>query len=288
MERLNLLYRGPLSSCNYECDYCPFAKRKESAEELQLDRESLSRFIGWLKERTHRQHGVFFTPWGEATTRRWYREAMISLSHSANIDRVAVQTNLSVAPDWLEEADRNKIGLWCTYHPSQVSQVRFLERCEILEKIGIRYSVGCVGDPRSIKEISRMRELLPKHVYLWINAMKSSVDYDAATVDHFLSIDSLFSINNTNHPSFGKDCNTGLNSVSIDGDGNVRRCHFVGEIIGNIYTKELDEHLRKRPCPNQTCGCHIGYVHMPSLKLERVFGANILERVPEVFGKVNE
>ena len=34
MVRYNILYRGPLSSCNYACDYCPFAKRAESRVEL--------------------------------------------------------------------------------------------------------------------------------------------------------------------------------------------------------------------------------------------------------------
>ena len=29
--RYNILYRGPLSSCNYGCEYCPFAKHAESA-----------------------------------------------------------------------------------------------------------------------------------------------------------------------------------------------------------------------------------------------------------------
>ena len=27
---LSILYRGPLSSCNYACGYCPFAKRRAS------------------------------------------------------------------------------------------------------------------------------------------------------------------------------------------------------------------------------------------------------------------
>ena len=32
---LSILYRGPLSSCNYGCEYCPFAKREESRAELE-------------------------------------------------------------------------------------------------------------------------------------------------------------------------------------------------------------------------------------------------------------
>ncbi len=45
---LSILYRGPLSSCNYDCPYCPFAKRQETAAELLVDRAALERFVCWI------------------------------------------------------------------------------------------------------------------------------------------------------------------------------------------------------------------------------------------------
>ena len=44
---LTILYRGPLASCNYDCPYCPFAKRRDSREQLRADRAALERFAGW-------------------------------------------------------------------------------------------------------------------------------------------------------------------------------------------------------------------------------------------------
>jgi DNA-binding CsgD family transcriptional regulator len=35
--KLDILYRGPLASCNYGCEYCPFAKRKDTREERRLN-----------------------------------------------------------------------------------------------------------------------------------------------------------------------------------------------------------------------------------------------------------
>ena len=64
------------------------------------------------------------------------------------------------------------------------------------------------------------------------------------------------------------------------GDGTARRCHFIKEPIGNIYDASFDACLRERPCTNDTCGCHIGYVHLDRLKLSDVFGSGVLERVP--------
>lgn len=281
MDRLNILYRGPLSSCNYDCHYCPFAKRRESASELANDRNQLQGFVDWLKSRTHRPHGLLFTPWGEALTRRWYRDAIVELSHCDHIERVAIQTNLSASLDWLSASMVDRVALWCTYHPDEVVRSKFLAQCANLEGLGVRYSVGVVGIKEHLKEIASLRAELPTHVYLWVNAYKSSAKaYDQEQLDFLTKIDPLFPINNVYHASAGKPCDTGLTTISIDGAGDVRRCHFVPEVLGNIYESELESMLSPRLCIKSSCGCHIGYVHMPSVKLKDVFGANILERIP--------
>lgn len=47
---LTILYRGPLASCDYDCPYCPFAKRRDSRAQLTADRSALERFAGWAGE----------------------------------------------------------------------------------------------------------------------------------------------------------------------------------------------------------------------------------------------
>jgi hypothetical protein len=42
---LTVLYRGPLSSCNYGCEYCPFAKRHETKEQHAHDGDALRQAI---------------------------------------------------------------------------------------------------------------------------------------------------------------------------------------------------------------------------------------------------
>ncbi len=280
MERVNILYRGPLSSCNYSCHYCPFAKRRETASELVHDRDCLKRFVRWLEVRTHRQHGVLFTPWGEALVRSWYRAAIVQLSHMEHVARVAIQTNLSATLNWLNEANLERVAFWCTFHPQEVTRARFLRQCQRLETAGARYSVGCVGLPQHADEIRSLRDELPAHVYLWINAYKSKDrPTDERLSELFTQIDALYPVNAKYHQSRGQECDTGRTTVSVDGQGNIRRCHFVQEILGNMYEQELDALLFRRPCPNATCGCHIGYVHMPALKLKPLFRQNILERI---------
>ena len=173
------------------------------------------------------------------------------------------------------------MALWCTYHPTQVRREGFLEQCGVLDRIGIRYSVGMVGLREYLPEIEALRRELPPSVYLWINAYKDERPYYTADeIERLSAVDPLFEINNERHPSLGRACRAGESSISVDGDGTIRRCHFIREPLGNLYDPEFELALRARACTNATCGCHIGYVHLEHLQLDRVFGDGLLERIP--------
>ena len=279
--QLSILYRGPLSSCNYGCDYCPFAKHTETDEEHAADARALERFVGWVTERTEHRLSVFFTPWGEALTRRRYQKAIVHLTNLPHVAKVAIQTNLSCRLDWTEQCDKQKLGLWATYHPTQSERARFVAKCAELDGRGVAYSVGVVGMKEHEAEIEALRRELPPAVYLWINAYKRVPDYyTAAEIERFTAVDPLFPLNNVRHPSSGRQCHTGHTVIAVDGEGTMRRCHFIKAPIGNLYAPDWAGALRPRACSNETCGCHIGYVHLPHLKLDAVFGDGLLERIP--------
>jgi MoaA/NifB/PqqE/SkfB family radical SAM enzyme len=278
---LSILYRGPLSSCNYGCTYCPFAKHTETRQEHEADRRALERFVAWVATRKQDEIGILFTPWGEALIRKRYQLALVQLSTLPNVSKVAIQTNLSCRLDWVDACEKDKLALWATYHPTQISRKRFLEKCAELHRRGVRFSVGVVGLMEQAEEIVALRRELPTDVYLWINAYKRNPDYYTSDVlRQFEQIDPLFPINNQRHPSQGRACRAGHTAISVDGNGDMRRCHFIKTPIGNIYAAGFEEALRPTPCTNDTCGCHIGYVHMQDLNLYEVFGAGILERIP--------
>lgn len=280
--KLTVLYRGPLSGCNFGCEYCPFGKWKQSEEELERDRAQLERFLGWVEARTDLRLSVFFTPWGEALIWPWYQEALARLTHLEHVERAAVQTNLSCTLDWVQRCRVEKLGIWATYHPEWMKRRRFVAQCEKLSSLGVRHSAGMVGFRRFADEAEALRRELPQDTYLWINAVKDGKEetYGPEDVERFARIDPLFPVNNTHHPSLGRACRAGQSVISVDGHGTARRCHFIKEDLGNIYEPGFDAVLKPRPCSKDTCGCHIGYVHLEYLELDRVFGSGILERVP--------
>jgi MoaA/NifB/PqqE/SkfB family radical SAM enzyme len=280
MSTWNILYRGPLSSCNYGCSYCPFAKTSNTREELLRDEAALGRFADWAARQDHRI-GILITPWGEAFVHRAYRETMVRLSRLPHVHRVAIQTNLSSVPTGLDDANRASLALWTTFHPTQTSIDSFLHRCGHLDALGIRYSVGVVGLREHFDAITELRQRLPPHVYLWINAYKRVTGYYLPEEIHrLLAIDPHFHFNLHRYPSAGTPCRAGHTSFTVDGDGNIRRCHFIDRILGNIHTDDVPALLRPTACTAATCGCHIGYVHRPDLPLYELFGDGLLERIP--------
>ena len=279
---LSILYRGPLASCNYDCPYCPFAKRRDPPDLLRRDRADLARFVAWVAANAADRISVLFTPWGEGLTRSWYRDAMVSLSRLSHVDRVVIQTNLSCRLDWLDAADLTRLALWTTYHPGQVSRSAFLSRCATLIGKGVRFSVGVVGFPDHLAEARALRTELPDNVYLWVNAAEGRA-YTAAEEADWAAIDPLFSYSARPHVSAGRECWAGETAISVLGDGTVRRCHFIPTPLGNLYDDTWRAALRPRPCTNAACDCHIGYVHLKPLALYDVFAGGILERIPHLW-----
>ena len=278
---LSILYRGSLLSCNYDCSYCPFAKAQDSRESLAKDAAELSRFVDWVGRQT-RTINILFTPWGEAFIRRYYQEAISTLGKMPQVGRVAIQTNLSLSTGAIERCSSDKLALWCTYHPSQTSQKVFITKCQWLLKQNIRFSVGMVGNRSELDSIHSMRKALPKEVYLWINANRDEqATYHIQELSLLKNIDPLFEYNLHHYPSFGKPCNTGSTVISVDGNGNVQRCHFVKQSLGNLYDGSFK--TTTATCPNVSCDCHIGYIHMPELNVNRLFKGGLLERIPDTY-----
>lgn len=281
---LSLLYRGTLASCNYACAYCPFAKKQDSRAALARDAREVARFTGWVS-RQQRAIGVLFTPWGEALVRRHYRAAMQQLAGLPHVRQVALQTNLAGPLTWLEGMPGlEKIGLWCTYHPGQTTLARFVERCAQLDAMGVRYSVGVVALHEHYDAIAALRAALPEHVYLWLNAYdrRGPGYYSTEDLAWLDAIDPWFLQNRRPAPSRGKGCHAGEASLSVDGDGELTRCHFVPERLGNLYQDDLADLLQERSCPRFKCDCYIGYAQRKDLPFQAVFGEGVLARIVTV------
>lgn len=288
---ISLLYRGSLSSCNYSCGYCPFAKNKMTKAEVAQDASEVHRFSQWVTEYTASQNNmsILFTPWGEGLVHAHYQQAMTELSHLAHIKRVAIQTNLASELSWLQDVNKDTFALWCTYHPSQIPLERFVKKCHQLVGMGVRFSVGMVALREDFDNIKQLKSQLPNSVPMWLNAYDMRTDdyYSAQDVAWLSSIDAHFLENLNPSDSFGKACDAGKNVFSVESNGDVFRCHFLKQqVIANIYDGSFDSYLKRtqnqhaKPCPKQCCDCFIGYVNRPDTQVYDAYKDGRLERVP--------
>lgn len=269
---LEIYYRGLLDSCNYDCHYCPFAKHKMSREALQQDQQGVERFVSWVQDSREQRYRILFTPWGEALIHRCYQQALITLSHDQSVEIVAIQTNLSCSLSWLEQANRQRLALWISYHPSQISLEHFLAKIEQLQQLGIQFSIGMVALPEHYASMNELKNALPKSIPLWLNAAKEQgVVYEVAEQKRLQQIDPNFALNLHDYPTFGKACRAGQAAITVDHLGTVRRCHFVDEPLGCIYSQPLSQLLAKtpQPCPQQQCDCFIGHIQFAREEYQR-------------------
>lgn len=270
-DRLAVLYRGPLDSCNYTCSYCPFAKREPLRETLDADRAALARFVDWAISAREWDLELLFTPYGEALIWPWYRDAIVHLSHHAHVRQVTIQTNASGPISFLSEADRARVSLWISWHPTEISLQDFVERIEALHKLGTRMSVGAVAVPSHLEQVEALRRALPPDVPMWINAQKPGVQYTAPDRARWRAIDPAFDVDAKRHLTRGRACLTGEDTISVDGRGDIRRCHFIDDLLGNLYVDDLRALLRPRLCSRARCDCWIGYTNVPDLDLRKTF-----------------
>jgi len=281
--KATLYFRGSLTSCNYDCPYCPFSKNKDSAETLAKDRAYVQTFVNWVREQGVAGHqlSVFFNPYGEGLIHRWYKAAMIELSHMEHVEKVAIQTNLSAKLDWTDELNPQKTAFWVSYHPGQTSQERFLSQCDALHRRHIPFSVGSVGVKSAFDTLASLRQALPQDVYMWVNAFKDKPNYYSdEDIALLRGIDHEFERNVVNYESLGHSCNTGFDVFYVQGPGIVKRCYKDRRVIGHLYRDGLEGLSKHRACRMNLCDCYIGYIHMPELELETVYGDQLLERIP--------
>ena len=281
---LTILYRGPLASCNYDCPYCPFAKRRDSPEQLRADRAALDRFVDWVRRNPDGR-----PPVGPVhAVGRGADPPLVPATRSSSCrgcrmwTRVAIQTNLAARLDWLADGRPARLALWATYHPGPGrartgSWPSAAELDELGRALLASASSAC---PSTSTRPGALRAALPAQVYLWVNAAEGHT-YDAARTADWTAIDPLFGYSVPAARVAGQ-------RVPGRRDGRLGRRRRHGppvplhpDAAGQPVRRLLPGRLCARaPCANAVCDCHIGYVHLKRLPLYDVFAGGVLERIP--------
>lgn len=284
-----IYYRGSLKACNYGCGYCPFRKRQATQMQIEEDQNGLMRLIGYLQgEQEFGIRNVMILPYGEALIYPHWQSGLGVLSSISGIERVGCQTNASFDVDRFFTAYSaagglpDKLRLWCTYHPGEVQEDVFADRCCQLSKRQIRYSVGAVGDVRRIPELTRMKKRLPEGVYFWVNALEGRRrEYTEAEIEAFSAIDPYFHLQLRMPKADPTLCLGGKRRIFVDDQGIVYCCNISKVRIGNLYSGEWQE----RRCRAKACSCYLAYSHRTDIEEVTRWGDEGIFRQKRVFAE---
>lgn len=263
-----IFYRGLIKSCNYSCGYCPFSKHI-SKRELEMDKKELERFVACMEQNPLNVGAVQIVPYGEALIHEYYWEAMAALSRIPELEQIGCQTNLSFPVKRMlavfEKAGgcREKLRLWCTFHPTMVSVEDFLEQCSLLEEEKVAYCVGSVGVPEQEKVLAQLRAELSPSVYMWVNPMDGlGRAYTQEEIADFEKIDAFFPYLLKHKKAQPQQCKGCLGeALFVHSNGDVTPCNISRKKLGNIY-QELSfwNHQQTiKNCGQKECSCFLAY-----------------------------
>lgn len=283
---LLVLFRTRLEWCNYTCGYCPWNanETRVPAEAFRADEQRLRRIVERVAELPEAVE-FFITPKAEYLVLPYWRDAVARLLSLPQVERVTVQTNLSFdLAAFLAQIDASKLALWTTYHPSEVSpdELEALHaKWQLLRQRGVPFSVGIVGTHANLPLLPELRRRLDRDVYLWVNAYQREPNYyTPEQLDAVRAIDPYFDLNNQYFPSRGKPCTAGQRAVYLDDEGDLRRCFFVGDVLGNLFCDGWRRLDAPRVCPRDKCHCYVGHMHIVDLDFRSIYGKNLAVRIP--------
>lgn len=282
----NIYYRGILSSCNYSCSYCPFAKRKSNQAELKKDFQQLNRFYREIENTTFdKPVGIFFTPYGEALIHNYYIEMMAKLSKLKSIKYVSCQTNFSFDIDKFlglikeNDGDLSKIKLWATYHSEMIDPEIFSNKAKIISE-HIDISVGMVAIPGKSDEVVEFREVLSQNIYLWINGKaREKSRYTKKEIDKLINVDPLFGSELFRHKVEKNCCTSGVESIFIEANGDIYPCNINKNKLGNFYESKIS--WKEVSCKRRICDCFLAYSNRKDILHVNYFSDYKYIRLPE-------
>ena len=278
LDHINIMYKDPLYQCNYGCEYC-HREWEYTRENIEYATNCLNKLVDWIEQQKFTV-SLFLVPTGESVNRAWVKKGFTKLLDMKHVKSLITMTNLSFNIEWLKHVDASKLYLWCTFHPTEVSNKKFLQQVHKLKETGANFSVGSVAVPDNYERIRQMRDALPDDIYMWMTPQifeRHTIPYREHQYKQFKDIDPLF-----DHwfaqESNGKACRMGHSVIRIDSDGCVLHCPIIRQPLlfdngtaPNIYEPGWEKCLYKRPCPRNTCPCDIGLLHIEDSVLSNLF-----------------
>jgi organic radical activating enzyme len=251
--------------CNYRCPYCPQSHTHSAPYDKftphAFDNHSLRK---WLEAFSHhfkeRRLSLVITG-GEPMIDRINMVTLLQkLAVLPTVECIRIDTNVSWDPSILTEIDYSKIILFCSYHPSQVSEESFLDHIDHL--LSLRVKIGLVNMVM-VKDSFEIYNKMTKRFTEKGIPLHPSPEWDTAGQYSSNEMklfkrelpDADYSYRTKTLSPYKKSCLFPALAYEMDQYGRIQvGCH--GKVSGTFFDYTLPVNFAGPvPCPARFCAC---------------------------------
>jgi MoaA/NifB/PqqE/SkfB family radical SAM enzyme len=276
---LKIWYVAPQRLCNFHCSYCvsrgDYSKSNKINWKNPKDIEGFKKVINWISKRPFKI-GFRLGSLGEPFTSCDFLDQVAWLTNQKNIQFVELLTNGSLLKEGLQKlqkkgAEFEKLSLWISYHPSQISLDKFIDNARFAQEIYKCFVVvNGIIFPDNIEYIKNLRKATNEYnlrfnLDLGYNPTVPSIRNDIFDIDksipilkHYPNLNTLIelgmnkkvlqaNITAMEKPE-GQLCSAGQDYIFIAINGDVYPCSsycvLKHDKLGNILENENAIQLR--------------------------------------------
>jgi len=250
--------------CNYRCPYCPqthdrHAVKGEGITAHAFDNHPIEKWISGFDRHFESTRLSIVLTGGESMLDRPNMTKLLNyLSGKDNVECIRIDTNAWWKAEQFSDVDSSKIILMCTYHPSQVTEERFISRVDSYVQAGFQIGIlNYVMDGANIENfIDDRQKFAVMGLALHPNPLWGSngtyAPHDLAIMKTVLP-DIDYDYRTGAVDPYGNGCYFPALSYEMDLAGNVIvGCH--PELRGSFFDETLPQRPKdKVPCPHHSC-----------------------------------
>ncbi len=305
--------------CNFKCPYCVTGPARSAAgHRAWAEPSSEQRFrtiIKWLARLPWRIRVRLGTV-GEPFVSAEFLQGAAWLSRQSNVDLVELVTNGSFTDRqfraWVLTCAMDRITLWTTYHPTQISAERIVAGAVLAQASGAFVIVHSLAFADNLDDIERLVALCKEHsIRTDITIGRNSNGaFPGAGVLPILDVapqrlTSLYRDAAALQAAMlglagpkGEPCSAGHDYITVDPDGSIYQCgpysllkeRRLGSALEHDFVPELRSQ-KYAPCRNgRPCWCKEDYFHLKIVREELRFSRSLgyYERCPGTTVHVGE
>ncbi|MCM1144045.1 MAG: radical SAM protein [Blautia sp.] len=254
-------FNGRYAHCNYSCPYCYVATSVNKGMHFNYDMETWEKAF---ERHFQNQNVVFYFSYGEPMMAgNIFYEALEMIGRHP-LWEVRMTSNVSLPMDRLMDtrvAREGRLNINASFHPTQITIDKFLEKCDEIRAHGIEPSIIYVMYPEQIDDLEGYIAAFRKrgyrvHIRAFRGLYKGKKYPQAYTKEQWIKTAKYMDRGNFKYQlhavnGLGRMSMLGMSHILVDNYGKIEMCDsYVGDRhYGNIFDEKIYLDVKPYPFP---------------------------------------